>query len=344
MSTSEIKVDKLTPTVGTALELNATTLTGTGFTYVNNLIETTVDKHNYIINGNFDFWQRGTSLAVTNALVYKCDRWWVYATNSAVTVARIASTDPNSTYAARIYATGSQGASQDIIIRQSLESVNLIPIVGKAVTVSFRYRNVVNATNVWGLNAFYDTGTANLINPTTLIDFTAIPNSASWATFTHTFTIPANALSFSISIETLSNAVINAEIQISKVMLNEGSIAAPFRLAGGDYAGELNKCLRYYYKSITNDYSMLCSTTTTWLNGGVKFPAPMRNNSVNVTLRDDAGLSNHVRRTDTGASIALTTPTYLYLTNMGFSLLINGGASFVQPYQYDFILELDNEL
>ena len=58
--------------------------------------------NNYIINGNFDFWQRDTSLACTNTIAYKCDRWWTFVNDNAVTVAQIASTDSNSTYAARI--------------------------------------------------------------------------------------------------------------------------------------------------------------------------------------------------------------------------------------------------
>jgi len=104
---------------------------------------------NVLINGNFDFWQRGT--AATNAsdtlaLAYLADRWRTRTSGSGTfTVAR--STDvPSfaqsgfySTFALRLActATATPAANDFHLLRQPIEGFNLATIAGRAGTLSF---------------------------------------------------------------------------------------------------------------------------------------------------------------------------------------------------------------
>lgn len=107
---------------------------------------------NVLINGNFDVWQRGTSVSSTGTGIFQADRWTTTmgATNANYTYAR--STDiPNlvSTYSVRVTQNTGQNASSitEYALRQIIEKQNTLGLVGKPVTVSFWYKSSVTGTH-----------------------------------------------------------------------------------------------------------------------------------------------------------------------------------------------------
>ena len=94
---------------------------------------------NYIINGNFDIWQRGTSQ--TTSGYGSGDRWEPYVNGSTFTCSQVAFTvgqsnvPNNPVYFCRMNVTSSAGASNYAVIRQKIEGVNTLD--GQSCTVSF---------------------------------------------------------------------------------------------------------------------------------------------------------------------------------------------------------------
>ena len=106
---------------------------------------------NAIINGGFDIWQRGTSIAVNGGSnTYVCDRWAIQTATASVntTTSRQATSDttnlPFIQYCARVQRNSGVTANGFISIQQSIETANSIPFAGRAITVSFYARRGAN--------------------------------------------------------------------------------------------------------------------------------------------------------------------------------------------------------
>jgi hypothetical protein len=95
--------------------------------------------------------------------------------------------------------------------------------------------------------------------------------------------VPANATSFGIEFANFNNVVSGAEIQVTGVQVEVGSVATPFTTASGSIGGELALCQRYYQRlnSVTAYGAIggIARVTATTANGvAAWFPAsvPMR--------------------------------------------------------------------
>ena len=213
-------------------------------------------SRNYIINGAFDFWQRGTSFVTGGAAsLYSADRWWFYnstADANALASQVLSTLDQGMKTALSMKALNT--ASRQMTIQQSMEDSLVIPLQGKTMTVSLKAMAVTaQPTNGWRLQVTYDT-TANMSNPGVgVLSVPITPAIGSWGRISATFVVPSNAKSLAVSITTIGNVVNNAEIRIGEFMLNEGPVAAPFERAGGSIGGELDLCERYFQ----NFYSTL---------------------------------------------------------------------------------------
>jgi hypothetical protein len=112
---------------------------------VSNYWQLAAPTRNYIINGNFDFWQRGTSVSVNG---YLADRFAFSNVTSAGTFTRTRSTDVptfaqsgfQSTYSDLITigtADASLAGDERAFYYQVIEGSNFQKIFGKKVTLSF---------------------------------------------------------------------------------------------------------------------------------------------------------------------------------------------------------------
>jgi hypothetical protein len=230
---------------------------------------------NPIINGGMDVWQRGTSFTVSNG-TYLMDRWYNTG-NASLTVTRDTDvpTTPYFNYSAKLVGTGTQS------IAQRIESAESTKLTGQVVTISL-YAKKTSGTGALDINIYYPSATDNFASVTQIgsaLQMSANPGS-SWARYSVTTSaLPADVQK---GLLVLINNTNTHTIFVTGVQIDVGSVALPFRRAGGTLQGELAACQRYFVNFIpsTADYgtiiSMFQATSTTAAKGGVQFPVPMR--------------------------------------------------------------------
>jgi hypothetical protein len=228
-----------------------------------------VIRPNHIINGNFDFWQRGTSLGSAAGARRIADRFRHDSTGSTYTVSRQTITQPstelfNARYFMRKVVTSSAGASNRTELRVYNEDVTKFAC--KQLTLSFWAK--ADANKNIAIEFFQEFGGGG--SPSAIVNTIGVTThslTTSWQKFTQTVTFPcidgktlgtdgietsATALtmwldcgsSFASRCNSLGNQ--SGTFDIAQVKLEEGDTATPFVLAGGTIEGELAACQRYY--------------------------------------------------------------------------------------------------
>ena len=219
---------------------------------------------NAIINGDFGVWQRGTSEsgALADGL-YLADRWknlWTGAGNPTnVTVSRESFTpgelDVNGFGEPEFYqkmVITTVGSSTGYRIEHDVEDVRTF--AGQAVTASFWLKaDEAHSLTLETVQFFGSGGSTAVANSFSLSQSTT---PTSWTRITATANVPSVS---GKTIGTGSKLVLRFdfgtdadgdEVSIWGVQLEAGSVATPFRLAGGgSKAAELALCQRYYYRN-----------------------------------------------------------------------------------------------
>jgi hypothetical protein len=306
---------------------------------------------NLVINGGFDIWQRGTSIAGNSSLTnYTADRWLGY-TYAPSTYSRQVTNDttnlPFIQYCMRIQRTAGSTATDWINFSYSLETINSIPSSGKTVTFSFYARKGAtfnDAGNAFNIVVMSGTGTdQNSLNGFTgqTNPISATPTlTTTWQRFTYTGTVPSNSTQLGFYFAHRGSATAAGATdyyEVTGVQLELGSVATPFSRAGGDIQGELAACQRYYVQygpNGTTNYEPIGSgwgKSTTQAQIFVSLPVQLRVYPISVTY------SGSIYVTDTAAGTA-TTGTKVTLTDYGnkqVGLLANVASGLTQfrPYE-----------
>ena len=246
---------------------------------------------NKIINGAFDFWQRGTS-STNNAGYGAADRW--YQIKSAGTVTWSRSTDvPTNPYFK--YSMSMAGTSiQNPSIVNRMESSDSEVLAGQTVTLSFYakstagsgmtmswYTQYPGATDDWSSAVDDKNGTVTI--------------TTSWARYS--VTLLASALAtrgYDVYITRASNET--STTLITGVQLELGSVATPFTRAAGTIQGELAACQRYYFETTKAAYRVFSTAqnySTTRSFGTFTLPVTMRTTpSISLSTATDFSVFN----------------------------------------------------
>jgi hypothetical protein len=223
----------------------------------------TPSASNPIINSAMDVWQRGTSFAANYA--YTADRWQAGRSGGTlnVTVSRQTTSDttnlPFIQYCARVQRDSGVTTTNTNHFGQNFETVNSIPFVGKTVTLSFYARagaNFSSASSTMTATLANGTGTdqnyltGQYTNANTVASYNATLTTT-WQRFSFNGTVPTNATELAIQFSNVPVGTAGAAdyFEITGVQLDIGSVALPFRRAGGTIQGELAACQRYYWRS-----------------------------------------------------------------------------------------------
>ena len=213
---------------------------------------------NKIINGDFNIWQRGTSVAVpaNNVQTFQADRFWAQhngTTNGTITYARqtftVGQTDVpyNPTYFARVTNTTLGTSQTQTEFGQSIEDVSTF--AGQTATFSF----YVKASGTFTLSGFawQNFGSGGSTGVFTTLTLSTSTTTTSWQRVTATLTVPSisgktvgtgNYIAFYVR---MVSPTAGSTIDFANWQVEAGSVATAFQTATGTLAGELQAAQRY---------------------------------------------------------------------------------------------------
>ena len=230
-----------------------------------------VNGQNYLIGGGFDIWQRGTSFTGLLGNAYGADRW-MFNNTTGRTYSRQSAGLDGFQYCLRVQRDSGQTGTTSPTVIYSNETVNSIPLQGKTVTLSYyaragaNYSSASNALSVsWNTGTGTDqnvytagyTGSVSVVN-------TSVTLTTSWQRFSHTFSVASNATEIGGTWAYTPSGTAGAAdyFEMTGVQLEIGSVATPFKRAGGTLAGELAACQRYYWKTYLQGTAPATNTST----------------------------------------------------------------------------------
>ena len=222
-------------------------------------------RRNFVVNGNYDVWQRNTSFnpvsaTSTTGANYGADRWqFLQATTNAAGFTRqaITSTDPAGyNYFLRVQRVAAATLVTTFTAQTSFESQNIQTVRGKYVTLSFWARAGANysaASSYLVSDIVTGTGTDNTVGNFTTNTVAATANNVlttSWKRFTLTTSAALATTITQLGIRFVFTPVGTAgaadNFDITGVMLETGT--APSDVEFKDFGEELRRCQRYYYR------------------------------------------------------------------------------------------------
>ncbi len=340
--------------------------------------------NNFIINGSMDIAQRGTSFAAIASNGYSLDRW-VYAKSGDMVHTITQDTDVPTggifTKSIKLDCTTADAAvdaGDYAMIFQRIEGNILKSLFNKTVTLSFW----VKATK---------TGTYCIVIRDSAASYSyiaeyTISESDTWEYKTVTFTLettsgtwnadygqagyiswvlmcgstrPSTPGSWQSGNYVATSNQVNAcdstdnNFWLTGVMLNEGTVAAPFQPFGGNYISDFIACQRYYEKSYdiatvpgTNTYSGIkvrIASATAYVVG-CDFAVRKRVATPTVALYSKVGTADKVSTmvpADIGTSVTANTAV---TSESGFRLIVDSGSNFTAGAIYQYHYTADAEL
>jgi len=260
-ATGEINADTISNEAGTGapnfpngLSVNSNPLPTAG----------SLSNRNKIINGNFDFWQRGTS----GSSGYVADRWTTAVGGSTAAISRQSFTlgqtdvpgEPD--YYHRTVVTSSAGASNYAITLQRIESVKTL--AGQTATLSFWAKADASKNMAVEFTQYFGSG-GSPSTQVNAIGVTTIALTTSWQKFTVTVDVPSisgktlgtnNNDSLGVffwfdagsNLDSRTNTLgqQSGTFDIARVQLEAGDVATPFEER--PIGAELALCQRYFTK------------------------------------------------------------------------------------------------
>ena len=245
-------------------------------------------SHNYIINGAFDIWQRGTSFTNPANDTYNADRYTIgiNGSGSAHSISRQAITPADVSLSGlgevEYFLRQSQttvGTSTLYDLRNLIEDVRTL--AGVPQTLSFYAKADSSRTVTLILSQVFGSGGSASVSTT----IGTVTVGTTWQRHTFTYTAP------SISGKTIgagSHVRLNLRhapsatlvFDITGVQLEAGSVATPFKRHAPSLQGELAACQRYYYRTTSPGTSRIIGNgfgnTTTQARGSIQFPVRLR--------------------------------------------------------------------
>ena len=285
-------------------------------------INNIVGFKNYIINGNFDIWQRGVSQ--TSNGYGSDDRWINFNTGSTKTHSRV-TTNKSEPFNATSYSTtvvsSVAGAGNACVKQQRIECVNTLS--GKTATLSFWAK--ANATKNISIDFVQYFGSGGTPSPITEgISATKISITSSWVKYTITVNIPSIAgksagtdmndslwvrfwfdAGTDFNSRTANLGQQSGTFDIAQVQLEEGSVATPFE--NRPIGLELSLCQRYAWYSNESILGMINTLIeqSSQVGTNIIFPVTMRVIPT-VSITSDTAINQYARITKNQFSVLHT--------------------------------------
>jgi hypothetical protein len=243
---------------------------------------------NYIINGAFDIWQRGTSF--TTQLSFTADRYQMVVSTSVTGLSRTVSQESFSPNDLAVLGLGETsfflrdtvttiGSATAPRIVNKVEDVRTL--ANQTATVSVYLKSSSHTTATIQVAQIFGSGGSAAV----LASSDSVTISSSWTRVQAQITIPSVAgktigAGSHLEVRIVNTAADGAVLDIWGVQLEAGSVATPFRRNANSIQGELAACQRYYWRTQST------GTFTWFANGhvdsatagscGMNYPVPMR--------------------------------------------------------------------
>lgn len=243
---------------------------------------------NYVINGAFDIWQRGTSFTNPVNNEFTTDRWRNPYNGSGATLVVSQQTHTpgsnpsgsNNPFFLRYQVTAAGTGNTYRYLDHRIEDVGTL--AGQTAVFSFWAK----ADSARTIDAFliqaFGTGGSSDVN-TAAVSFNA---TTSWKRFTATFNVPSIAgktigTGSFLYIRLALPAGVTMTVDLDEIQLEAGSIATPFRRNSPNLQAELAACQRYYWRNSPGiQYKIMADmglgTSTTSFVAQINFPVIMR--------------------------------------------------------------------
>ena len=223
--------------------------------------------YNKLINPNFEVWQRGVSFSIPgNTIAYTADRWRLSVTNGAtgsVVVSQLgAGLEGGSRYALRMdFSAAGLLNSFGATLSQIIETANVIPLQGQALTLSVRLRR---STAVGNINLSFNAGYGTDVFPIGGSGATAatLPTTA-WQTVSIPINMGSDYTSFAANIG-IGNTY-TGQLDISHMQLEVGTGNRAFE--SRPIGLELSLCQRYF-QSVRAAAGIVATSTAIWRAAG----------------------------------------------------------------------------
>ena len=299
---------------------------------------------NALYNGDFRIAQRGTSFGPNPSGSYTLDRWHIES-GAGLTVSQIQSGLANFSNAIQLQT--STTTIQNIYLIQPIETREVIKFQGQPVTISFWYRVPTSFTGLWAAWAWSSTGVDTKITNVssgTGLGNAVLTNTTAWTYASFTTFVPTTVNTLEVMFLTFNNVVNGAQIQITGVQLEKGSVATPFEVR--PYATELALCQRYYHRvgTATGQAPIVCPMTiitSTTAEGVYKLPVTMRSNVIAVNASGTVTLDWFgVNANSVGALAVIAAQTSTDVAAFYASSVGNGTVGSVTVGQNRFLLTI----
>ena len=245
---------------------------------------------NFVINGGFDIWQRGTTFVGAGTGVYLADRWVVQNAGTTPTYSRQSTGAPNgSQYVLRV-ASSASGTYANIA--QLIETSNVQSLWGSTATFSVKLRKNAgytqnielyiqkSATVDAGLGASWSTIVTKTISNASLPTGTGVTD---WLSDYISGAIPNDGTANSIRVVVAQAAAATGASQyweVGNCQLEIGSVPTQFSRTGGSIQGELAACQRYYFRTTGGEvFANGLFASTTKARVSLNCPVTMRINN-----------------------------------------------------------------
>lgn len=203
-------------------------------------------SQNYLINGAFDMWQRGTSFSHSGGSV-SSDMWREYTDSGSGTQSKD-TTDYPSGLPLQSYKFTAGANSTNWVIWQIIESMNCADILGQTVTFSVYLKSSVARTFRLSLGVS-TTVDATWTGSWTTQSFQDFSVTTSWARYAFTTVVPSTARTLQFSVASNgANMASASTINVAGAQVERGSFATLFRRNSPSIQAELLACQRYYQR------------------------------------------------------------------------------------------------
>jgi hypothetical protein len=270
---------------------------------------------NRIINGNFDFWQRGTSFSNPADNTYTADRWVVGHNGSGAT--RTVSQqifDPGSAEAApgslfylRYAQTVAGSGGTFSALNQRIENVRTYG--GETVTLSFYARGTSSALTLPTIGLRQIFGVGGSVDVTTTMASSIVIAGSTFARYTYTVTVPSisgKTVGTSSYLEININLPLNNtfSLDIASVQLEPGPVATPFERR--PIGTELALCQRYFQRMTNTIRGVITTPTLVRTTLNYFYPVQLRATPNATILSPVTGASGKLRNEDSGSDVDCT--------------------------------------